>query len=116
MSTVESYLSSKAAFERVDGQIRTLGSLIASVGSALANQPERMIFSNVPTGLPADVAMNPSSLSFNADDWKAPDQIQKLLAEWHRAKSAMTSAWQLVPEEMKPNLVAPTQARLEGIP
>jgi hypothetical protein len=106
MST-DAYLDAKAAFERVEKQLFDFGQMLASVGGAISRQPGKFIFSNCDMGLPMEASMSRESVTVDANQWRTPRQIQEMLAEWHKVKNAMYSAWAAVPASRRESLKPP---------
>jgi hypothetical protein len=108
--STDAYLDAKAAFERADTKIKQLGQFISEAGRNLMQKPGRFIFSNCQPGLPMEASMSRDSVSINATDWRSPQQIQEAIAEWHKLKDAMNSAWDSVPHERREGLKPPPSA------
>jgi len=105
MGQVEDYLTAKTNFEKIDSEIRNLAVKIQQVGSAMANNPGRFIFSNSGKGLPPEASMSRDSISANADHWPSADKIMEMLSQWHDAKDKAERAWGAVSQEHRNNLV-----------
>jgi hypothetical protein len=105
--STDAYLDAKAAFENHDKRVKEFAQFLASVGNAISGQPGKFIFSNTNVGLPMEASMSPDSVSVNANEWRTPQQIQEMLAEWHKLKSEMRSAWDAVPAARRDGLKPP---------
>jgi hypothetical protein len=110
MST-DAYLDAKAAFEQSDAKIKEFGQFLSAVGSNLMQKPGRFMFSNCQPGLPIEASMSADSISVNAGDWRSPQQIQESIADWHKKKDAMLSAWESVPHERREGLNTSAQSK-----
>jgi hypothetical protein len=106
MST-DAYLDAKDSFERADRAIKEFGQFITEVGRNLMQNPGRFIFSNCQPGLPMEASMSRDSVSVNANDWRSPQQIQEIIAQWHELRSAMYAAWDNVPLSRRDGLKPP---------
>jgi hypothetical protein len=105
--STDAYLDAKAAFENIENKVRDMSQTLINVGGAINRQPGRFIFSNCDLGLPMEASMSRDSISVDANQWKTPKQIQEMLAEWHKLKDAMHTAWQNVPAARREGLKPP---------
>jgi len=104
MSGVEAYLEARNEFERVGNELNDLADLLATASNALRSRPDQMIFANTSQRLPVEAN---AGVSINANDWKSPDQIMGLLANYHKVKQDMLNLWGEIPENLQADIVAP---------
>jgi hypothetical protein len=114
--STDAYLDAKAAFEQHEKKLQNFGNFLVEAGSGIRSQPGRVIFSNVSSGvgLPMEASMSRDSISINARDWRTPEQIQEMLAEWHKLRDAMRGAWEAVPQTRREGLKPPPGLESRG--
>lgn len=87
------------ATRELDGSIakvRELSSYIAGVGSLLAENPYRLMVSNVKdvkVGFPPEVAMVSGIPSLDGNRWPTAGQIAEVLSDLHQKRKAARNAW-----------------------
>ncbi len=109
---IAAYIDACTAMDEVQNRLTKVAQMIGGVGTALLQKPDRFIFSNVSSGLPMEAVMSRDSFSADGSAWPTAEQINQLLATWHKARDVLRDAWNRLAPEARARLVAhPTVQR-----
>ncbi len=100
--TMEEYANLRAKYEQATAARTQMIATLNSAVRAMLQSPALFHFSNCEGGFPAEVIMNRTAPSFDANQWPTAVQIQQVFVRWHEARQAAESAWRgLSPEQQK---------------
>ena len=113
MGMIDSYLGAKQKFAEIDDRITDYANLLLAVGSGLQRHRARFGFYDADKA-GTDVFAPTDALSMNINDYPSIDTILADLNEWHKAKSALESAWRGLPAEIAGSLRPPLKKMMSS--
>lgn len=104
MSTADSYIDARLAFERKTAQIANVGSKLQALGEAMRTTPGLIAFAG--KSFPPEASASKDSITVPANKWADFDAIAQSLLDWHTLKAAAQSELDNLPAE-KRGLIKP---------
>jgi hypothetical protein len=103
--SADTYIVARQRFIEIRDQLSKFGDFLQTVGRALRDKPNQMVFSNTPRGLMIEEGAAP--MPIDANRWKTPEEIAVMLKEYKDAKAEMHKEYSLIPQNVRGGVIAP---------
>lgn len=108
---IEEYIEARNVMIQASAAVQRMAETIRNVSHALSTNSRRFLFANLPSGMPAEVAMSRDVVTVDANSWPSAQALQDALRDMHEARTVVFNAWSRVPQEQRSALQPPPPER-----